>query len=92
MRQFADRGRKVKAVASDTAMARLRGRHAREIDRLFREFLKLHPTIDPHLSDGLWMTDEQDAVWRAFTADEDARFKRERAALAAQLRAERARE
>ena len=74
----------------DPRMARLRGAHAREINRLFREFLRLHPTIDPELSDGGGWTDEQDTAWRAFTTEECARFARERDALSAQLRDEHA--
>jgi hypothetical protein len=60
-------------VRLDPRMASLRGQHAREIGRLFREFLKLHPSIDPDLDEDTW-TEKQTEAWREFTAEEDAKF------------------
>jgi hypothetical protein len=76
-------------MALDRRMAELRARHAREINRLHREFVKQHPTIDPGV-DNAAMTQKQAEAWRQFTADEDAKFNRARRKLAAELRAERA--
>lgn len=69
-------------MALDRRMAAVRGRHAREIGRLLGEFVKLHPTIDIGVDYDNW-TPEQAEAWRAFTAEEVARFDRERAELAA---------
>lgn len=76
-------------MALDRRMAELRARHAREINRLHREFVKQDPTIDPGV-DNAAMTPKQAEAWRRFTADEDAKFNRARSRLAAELRAENA--
>jgi hypothetical protein len=68
-------------------MAELRARHAREINRLHREFVEHDPTIDPGV-DNAAMTAKQAEAWRRFTAKEDAKFDRARTRLAAELRAE----
>jgi len=72
-------------------MAELRARHAHEIHRLHREFVEQDPTIDPGV-DNAAMTQKQAEAWREFTADEDAKFDRARTRLAAELRAESARQ
>lgn len=77
-------------MALDRRMAELRARHAREINRLHGEFVKQDPTIDPGV-DNVAMTQQQAEAWREFTADEDAKFTKARAKLAAELRAEHAR-
>jgi hypothetical protein len=71
----------------DRRMAELRARHAREINRLHREFVKQDPAIDPGV-DNATMTPKHAEAWRQFTADEDAKFDRARSRLAAELRAE----
>ncbi|HME77913.1 MAG TPA: hypothetical protein VKI00_20375 [Mycobacterium sp.] len=78
-------------MALDRRMAELRARHAREINRLHREFVQQDPTIDPGV-DNAAMTPKQAEAWRQFTADEDAKFDRARRRLAAELRAESARQ
>jgi hypothetical protein len=75
-------------MALDRRMAELRARHAREINRLHREFVKRHPTIDPGV-DNAAMTEEHAEAWRQFTADQDAKFSAARRELADELRAER---
>jgi hypothetical protein len=74
-------------MALDRRMSELRARHAREINRLHREFVEKDPTIDPGV-DNAAMTPNQAEAWRQFTADEDAKFDRARSRLAAKLRAE----
>ena len=76
-------------MALDRRMAELRARHAREINRLHREFVKQDPTIDSGV-DNAAMTPKQAEAWRHFIADEDAKFNRARSRLAAELRAENA--
>jgi hypothetical protein len=69
-------------------MAELRGRHAQKMGALFREFLRLNPTIDPDLDKDTW-TPEQTEQWWQFTAPETERFAEERRELARRLRKER---
>lgn len=69
-------------------MAELRGRHAQRMAALFREFLRLNPTIDPDLDEDAW-TPEQTEQWWQFTASETERFAKERTKLAWRLRNER---
>jgi hypothetical protein len=76
-------------MALDRRMAELRARHAREINRLHREFVKQDPAIDPGV-DNATMKPKQAEAWRQFTADEDAKFDWARSRLAAELRAENA--
>ncbi|MGB6512956.1 MAG: hypothetical protein WBF57_08220 [Mycobacterium sp.] len=78
-------------MALDRRMAELRARHADEINRLHREFVEQDPTIDRGV-DNAAMTQKQAEAWREFTADEDAQFDRARRRLAAELRAESARQ
>ncbi len=74
-------------MARNRQMAALRGQHARNINDLFKEFLRQNPTIEPHVAGETW-TDEQTDAWREFTASENARFARERDELANKLRTE----
>jgi len=78
-------------MALDRRMAELRARHAHEINRLHREFVEQEPTIDPGVDNAV-MTPKQAEAWREFTADEDAQFDRARRRLAAELKAESARQ
>jgi hypothetical protein len=50
-------------------MAELRDRHAQQMSALFREFLRLNPTIRPKDED-TW-TLEQAEQWRRLAADEN---------------------
>jgi hypothetical protein len=74
-------------MALDRRMAELRARHAREINRLHREFVEQEPTIDSGVDNAV-MTPKQAEAWREFTAHEDAKFDSARRKLAAELRAE----
>jgi hypothetical protein len=75
-------------MAPSQEMAELRGRHAQKMAKLFREFLRLNPTIDPDLDKDAW-TPEQTEQWWQFTAAEAERFDEERKELANRLRHQR---
>jgi hypothetical protein len=72
-------------MARSRQMAELRGRHAREIRHLLREFVRQNPTIDIDLDQDNW-TAAQNEAWRQFTAKADAKFVHERERLAEELR------
>ncbi|WP_099041611.1 hypothetical protein [Mycobacterium neglectum] len=54
---------------------------------LFQRFIDEHPDLDND-AHGAEMTDEQEAQWRAYSAEALARHQAQRAALATELEAE----
>ncbi|WP_280438274.1 hypothetical protein [Nocardia carnea] len=70
----------------DPRRIELNRRHSREMGQLYQRFLDRHPEFE---GDDLPMSEAEDAAWGDFSAELLARHRAERAALAAQLEAER---
>jgi hypothetical protein len=68
----------------------LNRRHSREMGLLFMAFFEVHPDVESEVQ-GAQMTAEQDAAWRAYSAELFGRHQAERSALAAELEAEQGR-
>jgi hypothetical protein len=72
-------------MALDRQMAALRARHAREINRLYKEFAKHHPSVETGVI-GVDLTPAQADEWHQLSASMIAVHRRERSELAAELR------
>lgn len=71
----------------DPRRIELNRRHSREMGLLYTRFLDANPGADSEV-DGVPMTANQEAAWRAYSAELLARHQAERTALADTIEAE----
>jgi hypothetical protein len=71
----------------DPRRIELNRRHSREMGLLFSAFLDAHPDVESEV-DGAEMTADQEAAWKAYSAELLGRHQAERSALAAEIEAE----
>jgi hypothetical protein len=71
----------------DPRRIELNRRHSREMGLLFTEFLDAHPDVESEV-DGEQMTADQEAAWKAYSAELLARHQAERSALGDTIEAE----
>jgi hypothetical protein len=71
----------------DPRRIELNRRHSREMGLLFSPFLDAHPDVESEV-DGAEMTADQEAAWKAYSAELLGRHQAERSALAAEIEAE----
>jgi hypothetical protein len=71
----------------DPRRIELTRRQSREMGLLFAEFQDAHPDVESEV-DGEQMTADQEAAWKAYSAELLARHRAERSALADTIEAE----
>ena len=70
----------------DPRRIELNRRHSREMGSLFAEFLDAHPDVESEVH-GAELTVDQEAAWKAYSAELLGRHQAERSALAAEIEA-----